>query len=118
MLSVAAVCALCAVAAAAPFLHTTLIQKVCDLQGWQALLWLRVTRWAGCSQSSTVHTPLAELVALERLYDSTNGDQWVSNFNWRVRDAQFFYDPCENNFYGIICDDQQRIIGINLSNNG
>lgn len=68
-------------------------------------------------QVPTVQTALTELTALERLYDSLNGDNWITRMMWTVRDVQFTTDPCTNQWYGIICDDSLHIVGINLSNN-
>lgn len=68
-------------------------------------------------KSSTVPTPLQELLALEQLYDRTNGDHWFTNLNWEKRDVTFYTDPCLNSWYGVICDDDGLIVGVNLSDN-
>ena len=36
--------------------------------------------------------------SLVRLYEATNGDNWLNNDNWLVG------EPCVNNWYGIECD--------------
>ncbi len=65
----------------------------------------------------TIQTDLQQLLAMERLYDSLNGANWTTKLNWKVREVSFLSDPCENEWYGVICDDKKRIVGINLSNN-
>lgn len=68
-------------------------------------------------QVPTVQTSLQQLLAMERLYDSLNGANWTTKLNWVVREVTFMSDPCDNSWYGVICDDSKRIVGINLSNN-
>lgn len=48
--------------------------------------------------------------SLEDLYNSTNGDQWTNNDGWLVD-----CDYC--NWYGVTCDGNQNVIGLNLQNN-
>ena len=67
-------------------------------------------------KAPTVPTELAQLVAMEALFDSTLGLGWSTNTNWKIRDVTFYSDPCVNKWYGVICE-AGNIVGINLSNN-
>eukprot|EP01084_Bolivina_argentea_P101625 182161_1 len=55
--------------------------------------------------------PTSEHDALMDIYDSTNGDQWITNDNWATND--------ECTWYGIGCHaDKAHVMSIDLSNNG
>lgn len=56
-------------------------------------------------------TSAAEKSALEDFYDSTNGDNWYLNTNWKID------DPCQNSWYGVICNKYGQIIGIHMFEN-
>jgi hypothetical protein len=52
-----------------------------------------------CIQSALLQT---QLVALEELYNNTNGPEWNTNTNWLVG------DPCSDNWFGLACDKSER----------
>ena len=53
--------------------------------------------------------------ALLDFYNATNGSSWTDNSGW-ADDSTYNCDPCT--WPGVICDAQNRVIIINLSNNG
>ena len=52
-----------------------------------------------------------EFDALMALYDSAGGDNWDNKENWGTG------CPCENNWYGITCNDSGRVSQLNLGSN-
>lgn len=56
-----------------------------------------------------------ELEALLSLYSNTNGPSWINNSGWIDGAAGNNCDVCT--WFGIICDEEDRVIGIRLSNN-
>eukprot|EP00928_Gymnodinium_smaydae_P003932 TRINITY_DN11386_c0_g1_i1.p1 TRINITY_DN11386_c0_g1~~TRINITY_DN11386_c0_g1_i1.p1 ORF type:complete len:415 (+),score=86.64 TRINITY_DN11386_c0_g1_i1:56-1300(+) len=52
-----------------------------------------------------------QLVALEKFYESTNGDNWRFNDNW------MHGDPCFDFWYGITCDEHGGVIYLELTDN-
>jgi len=54
--------------------------------------------------------PQIQREALVALYNSTNGDNWDDNTNWNSG------DPCGNDWYGVVCDDE-NITSLDLSVN-
>ena len=55
--------------------------------------------------------PEIEREALVAFYDSTNGEEWISNTNWLTG------DPCIDAWSGVACDESANIIGLNLVQN-
>lgn len=53
----------------------------------------------GLSVSTQAAVPATERQVLMDLYNGTNGAAWTTHTNWTVG------DPCENAWYGIVCDD-------------
>jgi len=89
---------------------------------------VRVSDVAGFAQddSDTVFTIFtAGISSLQRdaliaLYNSTDGDNWIDNTNWRKPgDQTQFNDPgTEHTWFGISCDaNNANVIGINMENN-
>ncbi|NIN35066.1 MAG: hypothetical protein GTN53_27740, partial [Candidatus Aminicenantes bacterium] len=69
---------------------------------------------------SIVTIPAAERDALIALYNSTNGDNWNNNTNWRKPgDPTQFNDPgTENTWYGVTCNvDNTQVDRIELNSN-
>ncbi|MFC3194023.1 hypothetical protein ACFODZ_07200 [Marinicella sediminis] len=54
--------------------------------------------------------PQAQREALLELYQQTQGDDWLENSNWLSG------DPCENNWFGVLCNDD-LIRELSLSDN-
>ena len=54
----------------------------------------------GCDAAVPSH----EREALVDLYDSTNGAGWSRNDNWLNG------DPCDNNWFGVTCDDTKSYV--------
>lgn len=52
---------------------------------------------------------------LINLYNNTGGVNWISNDGWSAGAANINCTPCS--WYGITCDNQDNIIGIDLFNN-
>ena len=52
--------------------------------------------WVLCTPGTLGASP-AEINALERLYNATNGEEWARNDNWLVG------DPCDNHWDGVGC---------------
>ncbi len=53
--------------------------------------------------------------ALTALYHATKGENWKVNTNWKEGIADTLSNPCE--WYGIVCNTDQRVIAIDLDNN-
>ena len=51
-----------------------------------------------------------QVMALTNLYNSTNGELWTNNNGW-LEDCNY----CD--WFGVTCDANQNVIGLNLSNN-
>lgn len=51
------------------------------------------------TQASLSEVSQLERDALVAIYQNTNGDEWTNNNNWLQN------DPCDNNWFGIICTD-------------
>ena len=51
--------------------------------------------------SVCAYTPQSEINALKDLYYMTNGANWKDNTNWLLG------DPCQNQWYGIACVEEQ-----------
>jgi hypothetical protein len=47
-----------------------------------------------------------QILALEELYNSTNGPSWINSTNWLEG------DPCSNSWFGINCSETGAIIGM------
>jgi Leucine-rich repeat (LRR) protein len=65
--------------------------------------------------------PQAERDALIALYNSTNGDSWYTNSNWRKPgDPAQFNDPgTEHTWYGVTCNaEKNHVLEVNLYQNG
>ncbi|CAI2362792.1 unnamed protein product [Moneuplotes crassus] len=60
-----------------------------------------------CNQA----TSAAEKQALVDLYTSTDGANWLVKTNWNTG------DPCQNSWYGIMCNKYGQIIAINFFEN-
>jgi len=57
--------------------------------------------------------PEEEVVSLAVLYGDTNGDSWYNRKNWLTG------DPCENEWWGVGCDDtNSTVLSLNLRING
>jgi Leucine-rich repeat (LRR) protein len=54
--------------------------------------------------------------ALTEFFYSTGGLQWVNNDGWRSGVQNPFSDPCDN-WNGVTCNDDGRVISIELENN-
>jgi Leucine-rich repeat (LRR) protein len=70
---------------------------------------------------SSPRIPQGQRDALIALYNSTNGDSWYTNTNWRKPGAPAqFNDPgTENTWYGVTCDaGNNNVLGVNLYQNG
>jgi hypothetical protein len=64
--------------------------------------------------------PAAQRSALVDLYNSTNGDSWVDNSNWKMPPLGpdgFAMPGTENTWYGITCDAGDTVTRIALSSN-
>lgn len=58
--------------------------------------------------------------ALMQLFDSTDGDQWSFKIDWQRGKSGDSCDPCYfegSPWYGIECNDSNRVVKIDLSNN-
>lgn len=55
-----------------------------------------------------------DLVALVSLYKSTNGEEWVNNSGWK---NGMNGDPCAEEWYGVWCNSNNRVIGIVMTYN-
>eukprot|EP01096_Ripella_sp_DP13-Kostka_P003870 TRINITY_DN1585_c0_g1_i4.p2 TRINITY_DN1585_c0_g1~~TRINITY_DN1585_c0_g1_i4.p2 ORF type:complete len:199 (-),score=105.52 TRINITY_DN1585_c0_g1_i4:48-644(-) len=56
-------------------------------------------------------TPPIFVTALTDLYNSAGGPGWTKSTNWTIG------DPCINKWYGVTCDQTQKILGLTLPNN-
>ncbi len=54
--------------------------------------------------------------ALMLFYDSLDGEHWIENSGWSAGANSSSCDPCEDNWYGLICDNG-RVVSIDLSTN-
>ncbi len=54
---------------------------------------------------------ISEQAALENLYTLTNGAGWTTKTNWMVG------SPCADSWFGISCNKDNYVIGIELANN-
>jgi len=57
-----------------------------------------------------------EAEALQYLYGEMGGDKWKSSRGW-VRKEEGEGHPCKDGWYGVTCDEYERVIGINLASN-
>lgn len=56
--------------------------------------------------------PEDQYTALTDLYQATDGESWTENSGWLSG------DPCEDSWYGVVCDNQDAsVIGLLLRNN-
>ena len=53
------------------------------------------------SQFAQGEVPQIERDALVAIYQQTGGENWVDNSNWLQG------DPCESNWYGVLCNDDE-----------
>lgn len=71
----------------------------------------------GCNSQQEIedvcncNSPSTDYDALVALYNSTNGQNWTNNSGWLTN-----CDPC-NNWSGVICDANDRVTILSLSNN-
>jgi len=66
--------------------------------------------FTSCSAMIDISEPECE--ALVDLYNSTNGDGWTNKNGWREVNS-----ACNNNRYGVWCDENNHVRDINLENN-
>ena len=52
-----------------------------------------------------------DLTALVSLYKSTNGENWVNNSGWKNGMSG---DPCVQEWYGVWCNNDNRVIGVEM----
>lgn len=52
-----------------------------------------------------------DLLALVALYRSTDGEKWVKNTGWKNGMAG---DPCGDEWYGVSCNGDKRVIGVEM----
>ena len=63
------------------------------------------------TQGNCSGTSAEEIAALEAIYDSTGGYNWSNKTNWNVG------DPCDDDWYGVSCDDDGSVWHLGLSTN-
>ncbi len=56
-------------------------------------------------------------VALFALYNATNGDDWTRNGGWKTASGVFSPPGTECSWFGIDCDDEDRVLDVKLRNN-
>ena len=52
-----------------------------------------------------------DTATLTKLYHSTDGPNWFNKTNW------LHGDPCKDNWYGVCCNSDGRVIGLDLQVN-
>jgi len=67
--------------------------------------------WNPCGQGNWRSSFSEEKESLEAIYNATNGQDWRSNDGWRDETV----DHCQ--WYGISCDDEGHVTGIDLRDN-
>ena len=72
-----------------------MMRYVCVSAVMAMVMRLGVMDVPGCDAA----VPKEEAVALFELYGSTNGSDWKNSTNWLQG------DPCDNDWYGVFCDD-------------
>lgn len=55
--------------------------------------------------------------ALMSFYEATNGNNWYVNYGWTAGVNEVQCNPCEDYWFGVECNDENRVIGLWLNYN-
>ncbi len=72
----------------------------------------------GCNTEAEVKADCyPDLAALIDLYNATNGPNWTDNTGWAEGAAGSNCNPCDGTWFGITCNDNDRVELLSLRNN-
>lgn len=69
-----------------------------------------------CNTSELIANEHPDLNALQKIYESTNGVDWLFNFGWEQGSQGSNCEPCDGTWYGITCENN-RVVRIDLQDN-